>query len=85
MTATATPTVTYRPSRAFAEIRVMSAALGIVAMSVLLSIAVAVSVLGAVDRSGVERPAPGPIPQPITAPAAPSEPQPITAPAGLDL
>jgi len=86
MTATATPIIlTHRRSRALAELRVISAVLASAAMSFLLCIALAVSVISAADRSGIELPAPAPVPQPMVEPAAPSAPQPMTAPAGLDL
>jgi hypothetical protein len=91
MTATATTRTATAPpiNRGFAELRISLAILGIVAMSILLGVALAVSVIGAAERSGLELPAPGPMPQPVTAPvtdpAPPTAPQPIDAPPGLDL
>lgn len=89
MTATATRIVTtHRPTHGFAELRVLPAVLVVSLMSLVLSALLAMSVVGAA-RSGLELPAPGPIPQPLgvpaTGPAAPSIVQPETAPAGLDL
>lgn len=91
MTATATTRIaTPQPiSRGIAELRTAPAILGTVAMSILLSVALAASVIGAADRSGLELPAPGPVPQPMTAPvndpATAPTPQPTEAPPGLDL
>jgi hypothetical protein len=89
MTATAASLVTTRrPSRSFAELRVIRAVLAIIVLSLVLSVALAVSVTGAVKRSGIELPAPGPMPQPTipaNEPATPSVPEPMTAPPGLDL
>lgn len=89
MTATATRiTTTHRPSRGFTELPAVPAFLVTVAMSILLSSAFALSVIGASGRSGIVLPAPAPVPQPMTAPVvepAPSVLEPETAPPGLDL
>ena len=90
MTATATRIVTtHRPSRVFAELPAVPAVLVTLAMSIVLSATLALSVVGASNRSGIELQAPAPIPQPMNAPApepaVPSVPQPTIAPPGLDL
>jgi len=90
MTATATRiSGLHSRNRALANAPAVPAILGISVLSLILSIALAFSVSGAADRSGFEPPAPGPVPQPLTAPAIdpepPALPQPETAPAGLDL
>ena len=89
MTATATRIVTtHRPARGFAELPAVPAFLVTLAMSILLSAALAFSVIGAASGPGIELLAPAPIPQPMTAPSsepAPSDPQPTIAPPGLDL
>lgn len=88
MTATATRiAATRNPIHAPTELRAIASLLAIVAMSTVLGVVLALSVMGAAGRSGIELPAPGPIP--MAPPSTESEsqpiPQPEVAPPGLDL
>ena len=88
MTASARTITTTRIPGEFGGLRGVNAVLCIVAMSIALSVAVAMSMIGTAQRSGTQLPPPGPMPQPMTAPTvepAPSFTMPETAPAGLDL